>query len=227
MPAFFEEVFSPFWQSGAPRALASYAFGQFFWTHSYYPHQLVEVWRPENLDQKLHTARDFNPKSGLGDLFKKQVPYSVPHLKHDEEFLVLRAKKRPVMLIQPPDGAISGLPKTTGDLKLERHLCVVAPVFSIVDEVGNSKMNAEVRDRIRLLQYPQFVMLPSGGGGPLQRDSIMRFDELQSVAINQLEHTGFSFATEVLDIVRAQAAFFLTGTGGDSFLGYRNLLAEA
>jgi hypothetical protein len=63
--------------------------------------------------------------------------------------------------------------------------------------------------------------------GPLQRDSIMRFDELQSVAINQLEHTGFSLATEVLDVVRAQAAFFLTGTGGDNFLGYRSLLAEA
>lgn len=227
MAVFFDEIFSPFWQTGAPRALEGYVFGQFFWTHSYYPHERLEVWRPENLDQKLHTARDFNPKSGLGDLFNKQVPYSFPHLKHDEEFLVLRAKKRPVMLIQPPDGGLTGLPKTTGDLKLERHLCIVAPVFSIVDEVGSSKMNAEVRDRIRLLQYPQFVMLPGGGGGPLQRDSIMRFDELQSVAINQLEHTGFSPVTEVLDVVRAQAAFFLTGTGGDNFLGYRSLLAEA
>lgn len=227
MAAFFDEVFTPFWQSGAPRALESYAFGQFFWTHSYFPHERLEVWRPENLDQRLHVARNFNTKSGLGDLFNKQVPYSDPHLKHDEEFLVLRAKKRPVMLIQPPDGALSGLPKTSGDLKLERHLCVVAPIFSIVDEVGHSKMNTEVRDRIRLLQYPQFVLLPSGGGGPLHRDSIMRFDELQSVAINQLEHTGFRLVPEVLDVVRAQVAFFLAGTGGDSYLGYRNLLAEA
>lgn len=227
MAAFFDEVFTPFWQSGAPRALESYVFGQFFWTHSYYPHQLLEVWRPENLDQRLHTARDFNPKSGLPDLFNKQVPYSNPHLLHNEEFLVVRAKKRPVMLIQPPDGALSGLPKTTGDLKLERHLCVVAPVFSIVDEVGHSKINTEVRDRIRLLQYPQFVLLPSGGGGPLQRDSVMRFDELQSVAINQLQHTGFSLAPDVLEVVRAQVAFFLTGTSGDSYLEYRELLAEA
>lgn len=226
MGAFFDEVFIPFWQGGAPRTLEKYAFGQFFWTHSYYPHQLLEVWRPESLDQQLHIARDFNPKSAPGNLFKKPVPYSFPHLKHDEEFLVLRAKKRPVMLIQPPDGALTGLPKATGDLKLVRQLCVVAPVFSIVDEAGDSKLNATVRDRIRGLQYPQFVMLPSGSGGPLQRDSVMRFDELQSVAINQLEHTGFSLTPEVLDVVRAQAAFFLTGTGGDIYLDYRNLLAE-
>ena len=222
MPAFLDELFAPFLVAGAPTTLEQFSFGQIFWTPAYYPHQQLEIWRPSIVDQKLHSAKDFNIQTGLTDAFDRELAYSFPHLKHDEEFIALRAKRRPVMLIQPPDAELLKVGKISGGLKLVRRLCIVAPLFSIVDEIGDAKVPAEFRDRVRQLEYPQFVLFPNGG--PIQRDSILRLDELQSVAINNLENTRFRLAPDLEAVLRAQAAFFLAGTGGDEFVGYRELL---
>ncbi len=224
MPAFLDEVFAPFYEAGIPASQEKFAFGQIFWTHSYYPHQSLEIWRPSEVDQKLHTAKNFNIHSGLKDAFNRALAYTFPHLRHDEEFIAIRAKKRPIMLIQPPDAALLTVGKTTGGLKLVRWLCVVAPMFSVVDEVGHSKVPAGFVDRVRALEYPQFMLFPKGG--PLEVDSLMRLDELQSVSINNLEPTGYALATDILAVARSQTAFFLSGSGGDDFISYRQLLKE-
>jgi hypothetical protein len=216
-----DQVFAPFLVTGVPTALEQFGFGQIFWTPAYYPHQQLEIWRPAVVDQKLHWAKNFNIQTGLIDAFNRQLAYFDPHLKHNEGFIALRAKRRPVMLVRPPDAELLKVGKTSGGLKLVRRLCVVAPLFSIVDDIGDAKVPAEFRDRVRQLEYPQFVLFPNGG--PIQRDSILRLDELQSVAINNLEHTGFRLAADIEAVLRSQAAFFLTGTGGDEFVGYREL----
>jgi hypothetical protein len=222
VPAFLDEVLRPFYSTGAPTSLDSYAFGQIFWAPAYYPHQQLQLWRPLEVDQKLHTAKNFQITTAPGDAFRRALPYTFPPLKSNEEFLALKAKRRPVVLLQPPDPSLRTVGKSTGDMKIVRHLCVVAPIFSIVDEVGYSKVPEEFRNRVRQLEYLQFTFLPTGG--PLSLDSILRLDELQSVAINNLERTDFCLSNEVNAIFRSQVGFFMSGIGGEDFLGYRELL---
>src|ERR1017187_126073 len=77
----------------------------------------------------------------------------------------------------------------------EGHLCPVALVYSAVNDAGDSKFPAEFIERVRRLEYRQFLFLPKGG--PLTVDSLARFDEIQSVAENQLEPTEYALSTEV------------------------------
>jgi hypothetical protein len=55
---------------------------------------------------------------------------------------------------------------------------------------------------------------------------LLRLDEMQSVAINNLAHTPFSLVPEVSGILKSQAAFFVSGNRGEEYLGYRELLKQ-
>lgn len=219
MPSFIDEVFDPFYMAASKKP-ADYSFGQIFTAPAYYPHQKLEVWRPKNLDSKLGIASDFDITTA-GDAFHRGMPYSHPPLKTNEEFITLKAKVRPVILIQPPDPAL--LEVKTGGFsgKVVRHLCPVALIYSAEDEAGNSKFPPAFLDRVRRLEYPQFLFLPQGG--PVLVDSVARLDEIQSVAENQLVATGYSLCNEVRDILRSQVSFFLTGLSGDDFAGWASL----
>ena len=222
---FFDELISPFVMPNAPTNQAEFAFGQIFRAPVYYPHQLLEIWRPNDVHQQLHTATNFNIKSGLQDAFKRNLPYTNPHLQTDEEFIALRAKKRPVVLIQPPDHSLKEVKNVSMGMKLARHLCVVAPAFSLEDSVGYQKATEEFIARVRRLDYPQFLFVPKGG--PLTLDSLVRLDELQSIAIQHLEHTGYTLAPEALETFRSQVSYFIAGLDGGDFGEYRKLLADA
>ncbi len=222
--AFLDEVFSPLIAAGAPTNQKDFAFGQVFRAAMYYPHQRLEIWRPANLDQQLHIASNFNIATNPPDAFRKILPYSYPPLKTEEEFIALKAKKRPVVLIQPPDPSLAQVPKVSMGIKVERHLCVVAPVFGLTNPEGYSRASDEFLGRVRRLEYPQFLFLTKGG--PVTEDSLVRLDELQSVAIQNLEHTGSSLSADATSIFRSQVSFFMGGSDGGDFAKCRELLAS-
>ena len=223
MAAFLDEVFDPFYTAASVN-VADYAFGQFFRAPAYYPHQKLDIWRPKNVDVKLGIASDFNITTGVADAFRRSLPLSSPPLKTDEEFIALKAKPRPVILIQPPDPALLAIKKAGYSGKVVRHLCPVVLVYSAEDDAGNSKFDPEFIERVRRLEYRQFLFLPKGG--PLSLDSIARLDEVQSIAENQLEATKFALAKEVCDILRSQASYFFTGLSGKEFGGWASLLKD-
>src|SRR5262245_10808843 len=81
-----------------------FRFGQIFHTHAYYPHENLELWRPV-FDPKEPTktfASEFQIRSAGKDAFKRAIPLSAPKLETNEEFIVIRAKLRPVVLLQEP-----------------------------------------------------------------------------------------------------------------------------
>jgi hypothetical protein len=129
-----------------------------------------------------------------------------------------------VILIQPPDPALLAVKKARYAGKVVRHLCPVLLVYSAEDDAGNSKFDPEFLERIRRLEYRQFLFLPKGG--PLTVDSIARLDELQSVAENQLEPTKFALSKEICDILRSQVSYFFTGLSGKEFGDWASLLRE-
>lgn len=220
---FLDELITPFIVPGAPTNQKDFDFGQIFWAPVYYPHQRPEFWRPESVDQRLHTARNFNIATSVPDAFKKPLPYSYPHLGTNEEFIALRAKIRPVVLIQPPDPGLAKAPKVSMGINLERHLCVVAPVFGLENAEGYSKVSDEFLNRVRRLEYPQFCFLARCG--PLTKDGLVRLDELQSIALQHLKPSGFALSPEALSLFRSQVSLFTGGSDGSEFVGYRELFA--
>ncbi len=100
----------------------------------------------------------------------------------------------------------------------------MAPAFSLENAVGYQKANEEFIARVRRLIYPQFLFVPKGG--PITLDSLVRLDELQSVAIQNLEHTGYSLSPDVTATFRSQVSLFLGGLDVGDFAEYRKLLAE-
>jgi len=222
--AFLDELISPFMISGAPTDQTQFSAGQVFKATMYYPHQRLELWRPNTVHQQLHTARDFNIVSSAKDAFDRPVPYSNPALKTNEEFIALKAKWRPVIMIQPPDPSLSVVKSVSMGIKLERHLCIVAPAFGLSDSAGYARASTEFLERVRKLEYPQFLFLPKGG--PLVMDSLLRLDEIQSVVVQNLVHTGYSLAPEALSVFRSQVGFYMGGNVGGEFQDYRDLLAS-
>jgi hypothetical protein len=221
---FLDEAFSPFITPNAPTNQKDFAFGQIFKAPMYYLHQRLEIWRPEEIDQKQHRAKNFNITTSLADAFKRSLPYSYPPLATNEEFIALKAKRRPVILLQPPDPVLQEVKAVSNGMKLVRHLCIVAPAFSLENAVGDRKVPPEFIARVRQLEYPQFQFLPKGG--PITVDSLVRLDEAQSVAIQHLEHTGYSLSDDALAVFRSQVSFFMGVADGGDFAGWRNLLAE-
>ena len=136
--------------------------------------------------------------------------------------MAIRGKPRPVIMTQPPD---ANLRKLGVGRRIVRHLCPVALIFSAVDETEAPKFPQDFVDRVRRLEYPQFLFLPKGG--PMTRDSIVRFDELQSVVVQQLEPTGYCLTKDITAIIRSQVSFYLTGLAADQFSGWADVLREA
>jgi hypothetical protein len=216
-----DEVFVPFYTSTSA-SKESYRFGQLFWTPAYYPHQRLEVWRPDYLDPKLGTAKDFNIKTAGSDFFHRSLPYTNPVLATNEEFIAIKAKRRPVILLQPPDPALLAVKKGGSSGKIVRHLCPVALVYSAENDVGDSKFPKEFIERVRRLEYKQFMFLPKGG--TLTVDSLARLDEVQSVAENQLEPSGYALTPEICDILKSQVSYFFTELSGKEFAEWAALL---
>jgi hypothetical protein len=222
LPLFFDDLVEPFC-SQCPKSVDLFQFGQIFTTPAYYPHQRLECWRPDNLDPRLGTATNFRIVTA-GDAFRRSAPYNSPQLASNEEFIALKAKKRPVILIQPSDTKLLEIRRGPHGGKIARHLGPVALIYSAENEAGFSKFPKSFLDDVRLLKYPQFMFLPKGG--PIQRDSLARFDEIQSVTMNNLEATEWSLAADVLTILRSQLSFFLTELSAEDFLSWRSELQK-
>lgn len=77
---------------------------------------------------KLGIASDFNIAARAKDAFRRSLPYSSPPLKTDQEFIALKAKPRPVILIQPPDPSLLAVKKGNYGGKVVRHPCPVVLV---------------------------------------------------------------------------------------------------
>lgn len=221
MAAFLDEVFDPFY-APASKAKDAYCFGQMFWCPAYYPHQNLAIWRPKNFDVKIGTARDFNIQASAADSFSRPLPYTDPVLETNEEFIAIKAKPRPVILLQPPDPSLLAIKKGHYPAKIVRHLCPVVLVYSAANEVGDSKFPPEFVERVRRLEYRQFIFLPKGG--PLTVDSIARLDEIQSVAESQLEPTEFALSVDVCNVLKSQVSYFYSGLSGSEFVGWAALL---
>lgn len=205
----------------------AFCFGQLFWTHAYYPHENLEVWRPipDPSEPTKTIATAFRIESSTSDRFKRSLPLGAPPLKTNEEFLVIRAKVRPVVLICTE--AQVKLETEKEQRKVSRKRCLTAQVFSLKDTTTRrSKYSQNFVDRVRKLEYPQFMFLPEKAG-LLEVDSILRLDECQSVFTKHLDPCQWALCDDLQDLLRGQLQTLFTGNHDNTFGEYREMFLSS
>jgi hypothetical protein len=205
-----------------------FSFGQFFRTHAYYPHENLEIWRPvSDPNEPTKTiASQFQIVAAGKDAFRRSIPLASPKLETNEEFLVLRSKVRPVVLVMPETPPF-GVDNRGYRGRVQRHLCLVAQVFGLVDpKTRREEFNPSFVERVRRMEFPQLMFL-SARPGLLDIDSLLRLDELQSVFTPNLEPTQYALGDEVASVLRGQLQFLLTGMGPSLYTELRELLLNS
>lgn len=205
-----------------------FSFGQFFHTHAYYPHENLELWRPvpDPGEPTKTIASHFQIVPAGADAFRRGIPLASPKLETNEEFLVVRAKRRPVVLLMPETPPL-GVNNRGYRGRIQRHLCLVGQVFGLVDpKTGREEFSPSFVERVRKMEFPQLMFLPDHGG-LLEVDSILRLDELQSVFTANLEPSQFALGDEPASILRSQIQYLITKTGPSSYTELRELLLNS
>lgn len=206
------------------RSPASFRFGQIFLTHAYYPHENLELWRPipEPGEPTKTVASKFQLIAAPRDAFQRGLPLHAPKLETNEEFIALRAKLRPVILIQPESPI--GFDNRGYPGRVDRHRCLVAQVFGLTDaKTGRMEFSPVFVERIRKMEYPQLFFLPKQPG-VFQVDSVLRLDELQSVFTPHLDPYQFALGDEAAGILKLQFQFLWTGFGPSEYTELRELV---
>lgn len=219
---FIDEILTPFVSKVDGNYKTSFFRGQIYWYPCYYAHENLEFWRPINYDEETKTyASNFLITSSTADVFKRKAPLYAPKLEVDEEFIVTRAKKRPVILLTHPPESISIAPVRSKD-KLHRNLCLAAPLYSVATADGTAKYPAEFINRVRQLEYPNLFFIPSYPGQ--LRHSICRLESMQTVYPSHLEPTDLRLSEDVLNIFLGQVNYFMTGNYEGDYWTYRESL---
>jgi hypothetical protein len=200
------------------------ALGRFYWTHTYYPHEHLEFWRPSATDTTSTSATDFRITAAGEDRFN-HLTLANPKLESNEEFVVVRAKRRPVLMLVPPveideKRSYRGSP-------VSRKLALVAQIYSVSSaRTGEMKFDPAFIANIRELKYPQILFLPQKSG-VIEVDSLLRLDECQSVFTNQLEAIPFEFSKPIKEVLQSQFLYLFNETDDDVFSTFRDMCAEA
>lgn len=206
---------------------SNFTFGQFFWTHAYYPHENLELWRPvlDPNDPTKTIATNFRIFAAGKDAFKRTIPLHVPKLETNEEFLVIRAKRRPVALIQPETPIAVDNRGYRG--KIQRRRCLVAQIYGLADtRTNNPEFSPAFVDRVRKMEFPQFFFLPQKAG-LFDVDSLLRLDELQSVFTPHLEPTQSALSDSVTSVLMGQWRFLVAGAGPSDYTELREMLLKS
>src|SRR2546426_6404865 len=101
MPVFFDDLVHPYYQPVGGQFRNLYVRGQICFIHTGYTQQNLEVWRPTAFDASQTAATAFSIVPAPGDRFRRAAPLHSPRLETNEEFIAIRAKIRPVILMSP------------------------------------------------------------------------------------------------------------------------------
>jgi hypothetical protein len=206
----------------------SFTFGQLFRTHAYYPHEHLELWRPvfDPGEPTKTIASTFQIVAAGADAFSRAIPLASPKLETNEEYLVVRAKVRPVVLVMP-EAPPFGIDNSGYRGKTQRHLCLVAQVFGLVDmRTGRQEFSTSFVERVRRMEFPELMFLPARPGF-LDVDSLLRLDELQSVFTANLQPAPLALSDEVAGVLLGQLQFLLTKAGPSAYTDLRELLLHS
>jgi hypothetical protein len=185
------------------------------------------LWRPipDPNEPTKTIASKFQLVVAGKDAFRRGLPLHVPKLETNEEFIVVRAKERPVVLIQPE--LEIGFDNRGYCGRIQRRRCLVGQVFGLADtKTGHAEFSPEFVRRVRKMEYPQLLFLPKKPG-LLEVDSILRLDELQSVFTPQLQASQVALGDDVCSVLRDQVQFLITEKGPNTYTELREIILKS
>jgi len=221
---FLDDLVGDFYEVVGSHFRSTYERGQIVWTHVNYADEDLKLWRPTGLDSSKTTVHSFKIENAPGDAFNRSFPLYIPPLESHEEFVVVKAKRRPVIILNPapPHPGINDM-RQGG--KVYRPICTVGPVFSLVNGItGKPKYHQEFINRIRKMTYPEFFFLPQKG--PIRNPSYLRLGEIQATYQPHLQPENLKLRSEVLDILQGQVLFLLIGEYAGDYQTYREQLQQ-
>lgn len=223
MPLFLDNLIENFYEPVGADFRRSYARGQIFWTHIGYSREDLQLWRPTGLDPSQTTVNSFRMEPAGKDAFKRAMPLYIPPLETNEELIVAKAKRRPVILLSPVP-AHPGIQELRGGGRIYRRLCVVVPIYSLVDRhTEEIKYRQPFLDKVRLMAYPEFLYLPQAPG-VLRHPSYARVSELQAVYQPHLEPENLQLSNDIRSILQGQVIYLISGVYSGAFQIYREQL---
>lgn len=214
---FVEELLTAYYEK---KITAEYEFGDLYFTETYFPHENAEFFRPIAFQDNKTATHATRFQIQTSKPFQHSHPLADPPLRIGEEFIVVRAKVRPVVLLQPHI-VIDDIDTTGYKSPLYRKQSLVAQVFSVQhSDTGQLKFPNTFLERIKELEYPHLFFLPKCDALPV--DSILRLDACQSVFTNRLGTTGVALHTSANELLTSQFQSVITGEP----CGYYQLFRE-
>lgn len=223
MPVLLEHLIDPFYERVGSTFRNAYARGQIFFVPIGYTREHLELWRPSAYDASRTTASAFQLAQAPGDAFARDVPLHTPKLETNEEFIAVRAKRRPVILLSPapPDPQV---PRVRAGGRVYRRLAMVVPAYSLVNRhTGQPKYHPTFVENLQILAYPEFFYLPPYPG-VLAFPSYARVSELQAVYEPQLDARDAKLSEETLRVLQDQVLYLTTGRYEGALADYREQL---
>lgn len=220
-PVFLHEFIDDFYEKLGLDYRAKLRPGQICRAPILYAYENAEIWRPSKYDGSQTNATDFQPVAQPGDAYTRATTIHTPRLEPYEEFPVVRAKVRPAILLVPDPPEIA-TDEIRGGGRVNRHLCLVAPCYSVVDRMGKAKFSADFIARVCQLEFPQFLFLPKTAC--LENDSLCRLDSIQHVFHTHIRPEQWALASDIRKILSGQLTFLFTGSYGGEFKIARDML---
>jgi hypothetical protein len=212
------ELVHEYYLSATRKEQAEHARGQMYWCACCYFKTGMSILYPRGSDpyDKLPTlfeTRDIDPRKFNEPPHR---PLTRPRLEAEEEFIVLRAKNRPVItLSSKPE------PWKYRDGKTRDECVLVVPAYSF-----HELDSAEWKLRIRALAYRELFYLPGDQTLGLS-ESFLRFDRAHVVPCRWLRGKGVCLHPDALELLTDWFQFYLTGELDEYLSQHRDELLAA
>ena len=190
--------------------------GQFCWAPMLYLPSSISTlelvhYEPKN-EQLNRYAVLPNPPANV--VFN-HTPVHELHLEHDEELLVIKAKRR--MSIIKSQAPIPWAP-AANRLAEKGYACL--PLYSFKP----SDLD-EFRTRIKALEYPWWIYMPEGKTFNI-REGFIRLDRIQIVEVNLIQPISVTLTDDALFFISEWSRYYLTGEIESIFLEDRKQLLQ-
>jgi hypothetical protein len=221
---YIDDVFDEYFAEIPSTERSNIKIGQIVWTHFSYSNENLEVWRPNSLDESKTYAKLFEISTGARDLFNRNAPLSNPPLKTYEEFLVVRAKKRPAIVISTIP-ALPKLPQVRHAEKMMQPVYLLAPLYSLYNDDKKAKVHQDLVNRIRRLDYPHIFFIPKEEGSGI-KDSFCRFDKICGSFLGHIRPDEICLNKQVHELFFSQLNTYIGGVLQQEFKKAHELLHD-
>lgn len=163
---------------------------------------------------------DYNPKNERLNRYAvarpqqpvlfNHTPVHDLHLEHNEEMLVIKAKKRPFII-----ASHSPLEWPLGATRLKEKGFVCLPIFSFHPEDTTA-----FKARIAAMEYPCWIYLPEDTSRNI-KEGFIRLDRLQVIEKNHIEPTQTALTEDSWFFISEWLRYYLTNQIEDVFMDER------